>query len=1072
MAQSNNQKNSFISILEQIANLNKNSVEIITKLNDVVASNKSSVKVPMTNNDGTTSYFELPTVGWLQNELLIANSNIRKLSGIEGDSSVTIIDQNNNSKKVKSIDLNREPDQISNLNITTQFNQNNNWFFDSLINPTLGVELDLTGKIADNVTKILSRRYIVQFEKDLDGNFTTNGTNSLTDFKNTFLNRNDFTMETFLTWLKNPTNYGVITTDENQYKDEQYFDLNFKEINFKGSFSILKSDSDYINNKVWYHFDTLTYYDRKGGTKTLAIGDVLAINKKNSYTKYRILEINTDASVYRVTLERIEGYDPVPIGTTKMLSFYSTLSSNPKVNVSIGFDEYNVIFVKAINTDNNIIALDWSKGMSFYSNDLVLSTDNNVNMADYYLSSVYDYGLALKDLVAKRIPSKFATKPNKPTLITDNFKVVQINKHLTDTKDFTTLKKLHSQKNSVKSKLSEISDAITQKNMDLNTKVFKSVAERSRAQNELTKYVQQQESHTKLYTSYVNQITNSVVEVSAEPKFRIRGFWDIPDPVIKTGYKPQEVIGFEIQWRYGSKLGADNTTDGFEMTRPSYSSTISSTNFTTLNQQYRKKTAYFSQWNTFKSDIRKRTYDETTGKWIWEIEDVTNADVPNINQLDISIQQAEKVDVRIRSISEVGYPETPLFSDWSEVITVEFPDELNDVLGRNEYIMREANQELMRVQFEEELVSRGIPKHSEDSFYVNEQYFGHVDKNIATSFKDTFGNTLSLFDYLKSMNDKIAALEEAIKRAKGELKVTLFKGTQETEITNGSRINVVINCEDYMIEASGSTQTNKIFKNNIYLVSDYYLLFENVATENNLGLISYKNMSHKDFKDENNNRFIPELQPGGSLNVPTFISDDGKLYQQYDNQYIWLFNNAMIDGTSTNLYDGDISSGTTNALGSNYTNLGARAYNSSSELPPQKTLIGDTNTWTNSLVSSKPFGATTHPYVVTKSNSNSLVDKNQKGIHIIDAQKSEKIPLQIFFKADMTKSDSVNFSVPIFEKPLTLKKALKFHIDEENSNKPFDFTIIFTLIRHRQYAIQQDYIISDANFNRFNSSTY
>ena len=221
-----------------------------------------------------------------------------------------------------------------------------------------------------------------------------------------------------------------------------------------------------------------------------------------------------------------------------------------------------------------------------------------------------------------------------------------------------------------------------------------------------------------------------------------------------------------------------------------------------------------------------------------EIEDVSDADTPNINQLDIAINRTEKVEVRIRSISEVGYPDTELMSEWSNVIIVEFPDNLNDVLGENEFILKEATQEEIRVSFENELTSKGVIKHVSESFYVNEQYYGHTDKNLATSFKDEFGNTLSLFDYLKLMNDKISALEETVKRAKGELKVTLYKGTEETQITNGSIINVVINCEDYM-ESIGSSSLAKKFKNDVYMVNDYYLDFKNVAIENDLGLFSF-----------------------------------------------------------------------------------------------------------------------------------------------------------------------------------------------------------------------------------------
>lgn len=1039
------QKNSFISLLEQIAQLNKNSVEVLTKLDDVVSSNKNNVSVNYQEVDGKVSTFELPTVGWLKNEIDIANSNIKKLSALEGDNSVIIIDENS-SRKIKSVDLEREPDRISNINLVSNFNQNNNWFFENLINPTLSVTIDLDGKINEHVTKILSRRYILKFERDENGVLTTNGQDSLNTFETTFLNNNNFTIETFLKWLNNSTNVGIVNKDDsNQYIDEQYFDLNYKEINYKGYFSVLGIERDTINNKVWYKFNTLTYYDRNGNTKTLGIGDKLSINSKKSYSKYKITEVNTSESLFRVALERIEGYDPIPVGTN-VLDYSSDLQSKTNVNISIGFDEYNIIFIKPINTDNNVISSSWSRGMSFYSNDLVLNTDSNVSMADFYLNSVYDYGMLLKDLVAKKIPSQFASKPNIPNLVVDNFKVVQINKHLTDTKDYKTLKKLHSQKNSIKSKLSEINSSITQKNRELNTKSFKSVAEKSRAQNELNKLVRKQETHTKLFSSYVNQITNSRAEPVAEPKFRIRGFWDFPDPVIKQGYKAQEVIGFEIQWRYGSKLGTDNTTDGFEMKR----SATSNSN----DKQIIKKTGYYSQWNTFKTDIRKRTFDETTRQWVWNIEDVSDADTPNINQLDIAINRTEKVDIRMRSISEVGYPETPLLSDWSEIITVEFPEELNDVIGENEFILKEATQEEMRVSFENELISKGVTKHVGESFYVNEQFFAHTDKNLATSFKDEFGNTLSLFDYLKSMNDKISALEETIKRAKGELNVTLFKGTEETQISNGSIINVVINCEDYMIRNNSTSASDKIFQNNIYMISDYYIELKNNSTENDLGLFSYFTL--KDLEIDTNNSSV------NKENVPTFISDDGELYEQKDNQFAWLLKDANIEGTTQSLYDGSSTNPNDSSVSlvSDYKNLGDISNGSNN----YKLLDPNGGIWYNSTLSgTKVFGSTVHPKITQIKSSlsslgvdpdNELVDSNQEGIHIISSQNTQKIPIEIYFKPDITQPDGSDKTYTLQNAPIIIKKAIKIRVDEESSSRPFKFTIVFKLISHRQFASQ------------------
>jgi hypothetical protein len=236
-------------------------------------------------------------------------------------------------------------------------------------------------------------------------------------------------------------------------------------------------------------------------------------------------------------------------------------------------------------------------------------------MVDFYVNKVNDYGAILKDLVVKNIPSDLGVTPNKPVVLSDNFKVVQINKHLTDTKDQKTLKKLHGQKNSIKAKINQVNDSIIEKNKELNVKQFKSIAERSKSQNELTDLVTKQQSETKLYNSYISQITNSAVDSTATPKFRIRGFWDVPDAIYKSGSKTQEVIGFVMQWRYGSKFGTENTTEGYELKSKN-------TSTSETDPQYLKKTGYFSEWNTLKSDVRTRTYDDDSGEWYWEIEDV------------------------------------------------------------------------------------------------------------------------------------------------------------------------------------------------------------------------------------------------------------------------------------------------------------------------------------------------------------------------------------------------------------------------------------------------------------------
>ena len=559
--------------------------------------------------------------------------------------------------------------------------------------------------------------------------------------------------------------------------DNQIFPINYKTIKYSGSFDVLKIESDTLNNKVWFHLNTLNYYDVVDGTTlTLAIGDELVLNNRNSSTRYQINDISTAYSTFRVTLERLEGYDPVPIGQN-VLTYYSDLESQSSVKISIGFDEYTVIFIRPINTDNLIKSQTWSNGMSFYSNDLVLSTNSNINMVDYYISTVSDYGTLLKDLISITIPSSQGITPNAPVLDSNNIKVVQTNQHLTNTDNLLTLKDLHAQKTNVKSQLSQINDAIIQKNKELNTTTYKSIAEKSQSQNELNKLISTQESQTKLLTSVVSQITTSVVDKSPDGEFSVRGFWSFPASQIVQGYQPQEVIQFRVQYRKSNVSGQQNPTESYQLSTPvvvdNSSSNLSiiqnksTAQQTQIQEIAQLTTGYFSNWTEYKTDIRKRVYDATTKQWVWEIEDVSDADTPNINQLDIPLKPNEKVDIRISSISEVGYPTAALESNWSNILTVAFPDELKNIVIDSSYILSDAQQDSIAVDINNGLDAKGLSTHLQEGFTVNETYFAHPDKNLATSFKDSNNQTISLFDYLTQLTTRISTLEEMISQAEG-----------------------------------------------------------------------------------------------------------------------------------------------------------------------------------------------------------------------------------------------------------------------------------------------------------------
>jgi hypothetical protein len=1051
-----NQKNTFVSLAEQLALLNKNSVEIITKLNDTVSSRNSVVNVTLLNTDGTKSSYQLPTIGQLKNELDVANRNIRKLAGLAD--STSYVSDGTTMRRVYVDDLNREPEPINSLNSISTFASINNSFFESLSNPLLAIELDLTGKIDRKVNKVLSRRYIINFQKDALGNYTNDGLISKSDFESKFLNRNDIFIDDLTTWYSNPKNYGVFKSV--QPYDEQVFDFDYNELKYHGIFDIVGVDNDTINNKLWYLLNSITYYDYSGNTKQLSIGDELIINKKDSATKWRIKEISTAAANYRVILERIEGLEPIPV-ILQALKIYSPTLSNKSVKVSIGYNEYNVIFVKPINTDANIISSTWSFGTSFYTNDLVLDVNNTVSMTKYYNDTVLDYGAILKDMIVKNIPSKYGSTPNVPSLDSSNFKVVQINKHLTDSSNTAKIKTLNSQKVSVKSQLEQLSNAITEKTKEISTKQYKSTSDKQAAQNQLNSLISQQDSLTKLYTSIVNQITAESTGSSTDvPKFRIRGFWSFPEPIIINTageQQKQEVVQFKIQYRYSAKGGSEPTTEGFNlnMTETIYSTATATGDITdqtkafsnpSVTTQNTTKTGYYSNWVQLMSDARKRSYNKALDVWTWEVEDVSDANTPNINQLDISIQQNEKVEIKIKSISEVGWPNAPLESDWSEVLTVEFPDDLSQVGDSTALILADAQNEQIFSQIESKFNSKGLTTHLQQSYYVNDLYVAHTDSNLATSYKDSLGNVIMMNDLLKSLMDRISSLEEIVMRAKGELVVKLFRNATEVLLDNGASAKVDVTCEDYATLYGG---TNRTYYHDIYSAEDYYLQFENISNANQLGLLSYRKYVPSVAGD---NRFYNPIYSKGSL--ASYIDSEDVLKMQQDNQFVWISDTS---GTAQ-IYN----SGATFS----YTDLGKVLYSKNWNVGVCSGYTGTTNifsdvdwsgvSWSVDNNYQTDFPVSIHPYI---ENINNLIYSDKGGVKLIPPSTNFILPIKIFFKlsggtgTQIGSAQAITFPSTISTSPYVTRK-LRIFIEPENLSRPFECEIVFKIYRNRTYNVR------------------
>ena len=1008
---SNTKNHSITSVTEQVMRLNQNSVEIVSKLDDVLHSNEESINITVTDENGAKYVVALPTVGKLKSDIEAIKANIRVLSGMEGGTSLLQTSENT-FKKIILSDLNREPNNIDVLNTVETFRSNSNWFLDSMLNPALSVELDLSGKIQDNVRKILSRRFIVEFERDADNNYelTTAGATRKQEFETKYKGKNNIDIVEFVTWLDQTG----IANRANPFVDEQVFDLEPSRLQYRGNFTVLTSEEDLVNKKFWYVFDTLNYQDISNQNaapivKTLQIGDLLMVNPvddtQTASTVYKVIETSTASSQLKVRVELVEGLDPIA-PRANALSIYSPVVLNKNVRITVGFDEYNVIFIKSLNSSNNLISKDWSMGIGYYTSELRLDTTSGEVLSDYYVKNVYDYGMVLRDLVAQKIPVSHGETPNPVLLNSDNFKVVQINKHLTDNADAEEIRNLNNTKNNLKSEIDQLADSIDRQKNYIQVTKFKSEADKNIAETELQKLTDQLNSKNTLYATTLSKILAAQKNVNnVSPKFRVRGFWAMPDAKLAYGTQPQEVVQFLINYRYTNKAGSSAPVDIFKK--------VDAT-----------KDGAFSNWNAYKTDSRRRSYDEATGTWTWVIEDISDADTPNINQLDISIQPGEQVEVRIKALSEVGWPDAPIESDWSETLTIAFPDDLNNVTGEDQFILQEATQEDLTVKMKKELNAQGLGKILGASVSIADKFYTSSSRDVLYGVEDNI--PVNLYEKMAQLINRIAQLEEQISRAKGELKVTLIRAGIESTVLNESSYNYVIELENYVktaqngtIDAPFNPPNTRTYKNEVTVLKDFYLRIENFAASSALSILSNRLYTDStSYQNNSNFAFSASNAQGTFVNANDILlsdnTDNGGIYNpryirtQKDNQWLWL-QNLKPDGTE--IYNSSASTSDT-ALPTNAQihdvlvdrtagNFGLRPAYTTSTITGLSTLkISDSNYWNAYFAtpSTTPnFPGTIHPQVTSLE---SLVETGSQKLKLIQpgVDNSILVPLNIYWK--------------------------------------------------------------------------
>lgn len=733
----NKNVNSFSENMRKTITAQTNILSLLSSIQKSMTTNDTFVQYEHDDINGNdTKVYELPSYNTIINKLSAIEKSISNLSSGKGTINLT----DGTRRQIKLTNIPETPAQITGLEDPSTFKLDTNWFFEDLMFPGATVQIDLTGKIEDSADRVRVSRVI------LDSRET-----AAQELWNTNLSVNAYDYIS----LKALLTYNNVRYSE----DIETIELPLVSNTAAGEFQVVK-DPEIINGNTWYKVDTINYStissDGEGEFKNniLSVGDVLAYEN----TLYTIQEI--DQNTNKIRIKVISG-TAIP-GLYTIFRYYQDPFRDKTINVRFGANEYNIIYIKGVNEDFNLLSNSWSTPIKFSSNDLIYENDGSQNFLNFYNANIVDWGAnMIADAKQRAIKAYYGTIPNAPVLIGNDLRVVQINTQINAAIDTAEVKKTAAEIETAKSQINSLKATIASQKTELQsiTEMDKYNSMQQQIATNMTDLQNLQASYSTLVSNLKNIVKDNQA-VNVNPKYHVRGFFAIPEYKYRDVAQtiPEEIIGFEIAYRY---ICNDNT--GVKL------NTFNYTDVTGTSQV----TGTFTDWSIMQGKLKTRVYNNATGLYEWSTENVADGTEININQIDIPITKGEKVEIKVRSISEAGYPENPLRSVWSNSVIIEFPDTLST---NNEIadLITEVNDDAMEIAINNTLNSIGVQAHMDDSIAntnsVNGLYYKHEAKNISYENEtDTGIESISMQDKINDIDNRLSSLEQTLRAIQEEL---------------------------------------------------------------------------------------------------------------------------------------------------------------------------------------------------------------------------------------------------------------------------------------------------------------
>jgi len=696
-------QNSFTETTKALVSNVNVALESLVKINESMTTKSSSVTIegetidPITGDTSTYKY-SIPSYNYAISKMNTVSSAMDQFINGEG----VVVLNDGTYREVKTTPLAQSPISIKNVSTPTKFYTKSNWFFEDLIFPQTYVQFDLKNKISDESDRIFIKRIIFDNFDDTETQW----------FKDNIASKT-FTYPELMTLYAN--NF------KKYWEDEQLVDLPLFNTDFEGVFSIL--ERKIITGENWYYLDTINYGENTDDdtVKNLELkkGDQI---RYNDNTLFQVEEIVITEK--RVKLIPMLGLANPVIGDS--FSIYSPPFNEKIADVAVGYNECNTLFIKGVNDNYNITSGDWGDSISYYTNDLTYEDTTQV-FENYYFRNVVDYGAEMQGRIKDRyIPAFNGSIPDAPILISEQFEVSQVNTQINSSLDTEAIKSTQTQIESTKTIINSLKNTIAQQKSELVE--LTDPASRADLQSKINANTISLSKQTIEYQSLVRSLATVAYENDAvinNPKYRVRGFFDIPNPKTLTNDPDeiaQQIIQFDISYRYLRLDGTGNPLNIYSYADPSTG---------------QKVTGTYTDWVISPSPIKKKVYDSSMGVYTWVDEEIADGTEVNINQVDVALTKGEQVEIRIRSISEAGWPINSLKSEWSNAVVIGFPSNLQ---GTDQIIniLSDSQAEETAIKLDETLNAAGVTTHIDDSVpnpnAAEGTYFKHQSKFLGFDY--------------------------------------------------------------------------------------------------------------------------------------------------------------------------------------------------------------------------------------------------------------------------------------------------------------------------------------------------